>query len=671
MRARSRLPRAVLAMVAAALLVPMVGGGIAGAATKEPTVTITPNTDLDDPFSDGQYVTVTWKNFPPNALVGAKQCVRGATDLTQCSRPNLYSSCGYLCPGEWILGTSDRNGNGSGSLPIASGLVNVEQDRTTPVPGYTFRCDSDHPCDLWVTTDTLDLSKGLFAPLAFQPPSDACVGSGGVSLLGVGTASGLRQFRTYAIDVCKPPDDVDLGYTLRVSGEAMDQYISGSAPFAVSSQAMSGVQRHILAVNGRTAGFAPVLGTGEVFGFRIFDPATYNQVTRLTLTPALLAKIFSGQLKSWNTPEIKRLNPGVAFPSTIAVIGRGDSCEESLNLTRWFWTSARGAWRDGGRGVPDGIDPYTGPSDILPALATSRNPVNLLTGPQAVANTVRTGGPDFASITQYGTIGYMDSSVAEQYGLPTVRIKYPNGKTVIATPGTIRNAIAAMHPDDSGVYRPNYAVNTPSQWPMPVVSYMVIPHGARKSDSPPDQAIGNTIGDLVSYIVGPGQHDLARGYAPLPAPLVAQARTIVNQIWVAPPPNDGGDGHPGGNGPPVGSNQPPVVNPGPPLLDPPPTVSDPAIPPGPTTPSASPSTASFPVVVVPPSALAATPWSKALPTAAIVGLASLVLGAYLLFGQRLRAGVAWSTARVQAISPFGRRARATTPERPDEGSGGA
>src|SRR5215831_12059144 len=129
-----RLVRVVLAGVAVVLAAsPLVldAGIPASAGTKTPTVTIEPATGITDPFNDGQYVIVTWKNFAPNQSVGAKECAHDATDTTQCSRPALYSSCGFLCPGDWILGTSDANGNGSGSIPIATGKINVEQDLST------------------------------------------------------------------------------------------------------------------------------------------------------------------------------------------------------------------------------------------------------------------------------------------------------------------------------------------------------------------------------------------------------------------------------------------------------------------------------------------------------------------------------------------------------------
>ena len=259
---------------------------------------------------------------------------------------------------------------------------------------------------------------------------------------GSGTASGFGQFLNLSLDACKPPNNIDLGVRAPDVGPTLDDYVGGFSQYAVSSVPMTEGQKQQLDTGGRTAGYAPILASGEVFAFRIYDPRTQNQVTHLTLTPELLARIFSGQLKYWNTPAIKALNPGVAFPSTIAAVGRGDACEETLQVTKWIWENAKQSWLDAGKGVPARLNPFTGPTDILPSLASLPNPVALVSYANIMANTVRTGGSDYRSLSQYGTIGYMDSSLAARYGLATVTIKFPNGKKVTPTTGTIRTGSA-------------------------------------------------------------------------------------------------------------------------------------------------------------------------------------------------------------------------------------
>jgi ABC-type phosphate transport system substrate-binding protein len=627
------------------------------AASPGPSVTITPHADINDPWGDGQYVTVTWKNFAPNYPVAVKECQHGATSLSQCSRGNLYSTCGFLCPGDWLLGISDKNGNGSGVVPVATGKVNTQQDGSD-VPGYTFKCGPADSCDLWVTNDTLDMSQGIFVPIGFQVPPGACAGSG-TSLSGSGTASGFMQFLNLAIDACSPPDNIDLSLVLQTSAKSLDDYIGGFSPFAVSSVAMTNGQKQQMNAAGRTAGYAPVLASGEVFAFRIYDTKTQNQVTHLTLTPELLAKIFSGQLKYWNIPAIKALNPSVHFPSTIAAIGRGEATEETYQVTKWFWENAQDAWKAAGKGVKPSLNPFTGPTDTLPSLASSPNPVALVSWANIMANTVRTGGADYGSLTQYGTIGYMDSSVAARYGLATVTIKFPNGKRVAATPKTIQNGIGGMHKDIYGVFHPNWTLQSKSAYPLPVVSYMVIPRGAKKSDSPPSQEVGDALTKVVKLAVGAGQDNLARGYAPLPQALVQEANTVAGQVWSAPPlptPNHDGNNGPGGDDS-TGPNSQGTV-PGGSGTIPGTTTTIPTTDAGPTTTTEQtqdPSVTGTLPVLPPAPLLVATTWSKAMPFALAVGLGCLVIGAVLLLGGDVRGSLKRSGQRVKSVVPIHRK----------------
>jgi ABC-type phosphate transport system substrate-binding protein len=679
MRAKRRMLRSILALGIVAAAAGALPAPSAGAATQGPSATISPKEGISDPFSDGSYVTITWKGFAPNAPVAVRECQHGATTLAQCSKGTLYSTCGFSCPGDWLIGTSDKHGNGFGSVPIATGLINTSSQGDGDIPGSTFTCGPADPCDIWVTNDDFNLSVGVFLPIGFQPSIDACAGGSGPALRGSGPASGNQQFRTFAIDACQPPRNLDLNYTMQNSSQAaMADYIAG-APYAVSTVRMDAVQQQSLETAGLTAGYAPILASGEVFGFRIFDPITHNQITHLTLTPELLARMFTGQLKYWNIPAIKSLNPGVRFPSTIAAIGRGEATEETYQTTSWLWKTARQAYEDGGKYGPKKANPYTRPASILPVLSGAPNPVALVTGERAVAWTVRAGGSDYNSTTAYGTIGYMDSSFAAQYGLPTVTIKFPNGAKVAATPGTIARAIGTMHADRYGVRHMNDAIEKSGIWPMPVISYMVIPRGAKKSKNPPDKATGDTVADLVRLAVSKqSQGELLHGYAPLPKDLVKQANTAAGQIWSAPPlppPNNNGQQQdpgddpgniPGGN---TGGTGPITTGGGtiPPITGTTPTGPGPSV-----APSVGPTVPALPVLPA-PSMLLASSWSKALPLVAVVGLGCLVLGAFLLCGGDVRGTIKRSSARVKKVSPLNRKRKQGlhSVDGPDEGQAAA
>jgi len=65
----------------------------------------------------------------------------------------------------------------------------------------------------------------------------------------------------------------------------------------------------------------------------------------LRMSGAVLAQIYLGQIKQWNDPAIKKLNPGVNLPSmAITVVHRSDSSGTTFNFTD-FLSRVSGAWK--------------------------------------------------------------------------------------------------------------------------------------------------------------------------------------------------------------------------------------------------------------------------------------------------------------------------------------
>src|SRR5439155_17259784 len=60
-------------------------------------------------------------------------------------------------------------------------------------------------------------------------------------------------------------------------------------------------------------------------------------VSKLVLTPALITKIFTGKIKTWNDPAIAAANSGAALPSSkINVIYRSDSSGTTANFEKFL-----------------------------------------------------------------------------------------------------------------------------------------------------------------------------------------------------------------------------------------------------------------------------------------------------------------------------------------------
>jgi phosphate transport system substrate-binding protein len=620
------------------------------AAAAAPSATITPHTGLLDFSGDGQFVTVDWSGFAPGSPAYMRECTRDATDITsQCSQGGVFSSCGLSCPGVAYLGATGKDGSGAGVGQVAIGIINSTEN-LDPIPGRSFTCDYQNECSLYVLSDPFDLTTAIQVPVTFATPFDACP-EGDAFTTGSGGEAAFRMFLGWSTQVCNPPQNVGLQYTLRPAQSAMQDYVDGFADYAVGPLGLDQDQQASLKKAGRTVAYAPVSLSAMVFAFHIFDQKTGNQVTNLVLSPDVLAKIFTGKIVQWNDPAIQKLNPGIHFPTFIAAITRGDANEESLTLTRWLWANARDTWVAGGVGTgitPNPLD--VGPTNLIPSFGQ----VYLITGPAAEVNIVALGGSDFGSTSVYGTIGYVDSSWAAQYDLPTVKIRFDDGTTVAATPATITAALSHMTDCGSGLLQPDVTVRDSHVWPMPVVSYMAVPHDAQNSATPPSAGIATTLASVIRYGVGAGQEHVPAGYVPLPDSLKKQASDVAGTIMSGKP-----EPTPKPCTPPP---PPPCQNNCPPTNTPPPSVSPSVTPPASASPTPPVSSSPTPPVTLttvvepptsPPMMLAAARASVILPVMVLVGLLSMIVSPVLLLGEKgVRSRLVPAVGRIRRLSPI-------------------
>src|SRR3984957_19621949 len=132
---------------------------------------------------------------------------------------------------------------------------------------------------------------------------------------------------------------VDSGVTVNYgsggSGKGRTDLASGVVNYAGSDSPIPAADVPLF--KGKTVLYFPV----------IIGPITmaYNLtgVTNLKLDPTTIAKIFQGQIKTWNDPAIKADNPGVSLPSSpITTAVRSDSSGTTQNFTL-FLKSTSGA----------------------------------------------------------------------------------------------------------------------------------------------------------------------------------------------------------------------------------------------------------------------------------------------------------------------------------------
>ena len=228
-------------------------------------------------------------------------------------------------------------------------------------------------------------------------------------------------------------------------------------------------------------------------------------VDNLQLDPTTTAKIFKGEITTWNDPAIKADNPGVNLPSTkITPVHRSDDSGTTANFTDYLHAAAPSVWTFD----PDGTWP-------------------LKTGESGA----QTSGMVQAVKAGDGTIGYADDSQAGDLGVAKIKV----GNTYVAPSAQgAANDFDKSQKDpqlSQGNYVTAYKVDrTPtsaSDYPLLLVSYLM---GCTKYSS---DTTTKLVKAYFNYIISSdGQQAAAQnaGSAPLPPGVTSSDQTAVNAI---------------------------------------------------------------------------------------------------------------------------------------------
>jgi phosphate transport system substrate-binding protein len=228
-------------------------------------------------------------------------------------------------------------------------------------------------------------------------------------------------------------------------------------------------------------------------------------VDNLQLSPETTAKIFKGEITTWDDPAIKADNPGVDLPSTkITPVHRSDESGTTANFTDYLHEAAPSVWTD----EPDSSWPLQGGES---GAQTS-----------GMVQAVKAGD---------GTIGYADDSQAQDLGVAKVKV----GNTYVAPSAQgATNDFDQSKKDPSlsqGKYVFAYTVQRtptdPSSYPVLLVSYLM---GCTKYS---DTSTTDLVKAYFSYIISDeGQQVAAEnaGSAPLPPGIKKEDTPAVDAI---------------------------------------------------------------------------------------------------------------------------------------------
>jgi len=222
---------------------------------------------------------------------------------------------------------------------------------------------------------------------------------------------------------------------------------------------------------------------------------------KLKLSADTIAKIFQGQITTWNDAAIKTDNPKAKLPSTkITVVHRSDSSGTTANFTNFLTKAAVGTWTLG-----------TGSTVSWPAGTQGA------TGNSGVASLVKSTD---------GAVGYVDFSDANASNLTFAAVKNSSGKYII--PNLVSAAAAASGATVAAnlTYDPINAAGA-AAYPITSPTWILVYQNQTDANK------GAAIKAFLNYIYTNGQK-LASSvdYAPLPKPLLKQALTQVRKIVV-------------------------------------------------------------------------------------------------------------------------------------------
>jgi phosphate transport system substrate-binding protein len=226
-------------------------------------------------------------------------------------------------------------------------------------------------------------------------------------------------------------------------------------------------------------------------------------VSSLTLTPEVAAKIFNGQIKTWNDPAIAAANSGATLPNKpIQVVSRSDESGTTDNFQKYLKAASKGAWTQGdGKKFNGGVG-------------------NGAQGSNGVATAIK--GAD-------GAIGYIESSYVKE-GLSAAKIDSGSG-AVELSPANVGKALdaAAFRTAGSNDLAMDldkiYAGNTPGAYPLLLATYEIVCSKGYDADT------AKAVKAFLTVAATTAQQPIAdKGFVPLPQSLQDKVLAAVSAI---------------------------------------------------------------------------------------------------------------------------------------------
>ena len=319
------------------------------------------------------------------------------------------------------------------------------------------------------------------------------------SLNGAGSSAQQAAMQGWTAGFSAQQSGVTVNYDPVGSGGGRQQFLAGGVDFAGSDAALTDAEVQQAQTQCGTAGYF------ELPNYISAIAVVYNLqgVDNLQLSPSTIAKVFAGQVTTWNDPAIAADNPGKSLPGTkIAPIHRADNSGTTANFTDYMNKTAGDVWTNASNGNWS------------------------LQGGEA-AN--QTAGMVAAVKAGAGSIGYVDESQAT--GLQIAKVKV--GSSYVAPSSKGAAALAASSPTVAGRAATDLAINlnrtttSSSEYPIVLVSYHI---GCLQ---PKDATKASILKEFENYVIssdGQAAAAKAAGSAPISDDQRTKSQKVVDQI---------------------------------------------------------------------------------------------------------------------------------------------
>jgi phosphate transport system substrate-binding protein len=297
--------------------------------------------------------------------------------------------------------------------------------------------------------------------------------------------------------------DVTVNYNPTGSGAGIKQFNASQVDFAGSDSALKTVAKDGVveadAAKKRCADNA-ALNLPMVIG-PVALAYNIDGVSKLVLDGPTAAKIFQGTIKTWNAPEIAKLNAGVTLPAApIAVFFRSDESGTTENFTKYLAAAGGGAWK----GEP--AKKWTGTG------AGKEKSAGVAEGVKSTKN----------------SISYVEWSYAVDNKLGIAQVDNGSGPVELSTESAGK-ALSAAKPVGTGndlALKLDYATKAPGAYPIILVTYEI----ACSKGLPAEKTA--LVKSFLSYFASSdGQGSLVDlNYAPLPEELRTKVDAAIQAI---------------------------------------------------------------------------------------------------------------------------------------------